>query len=961
MTLCGPRPSVASGSVDRGNNRRFWEQTMRYLRCGTALLLATILSTSVTRAQIVSGSTGAIIGTVTDATTGVLPGVSVTASGPALMGTLNALTDENGAYRLPGLPVGAYELRFELQGFGTILRQGITLAVGFTATVNVEMTVGSVEESITVSGNSPVVDLQSTAVATSFDAEARESLPGARDVWALMAVTPGVNMSRMDVGGSGAWTQQGFQAYGVGGGERNEVEGILVNEGAGQMYYTDYSSFAEVAVTTVGGGADVATPGVYSNFVSKSGGNTYRGNFYYDYQNEWMEAYNIDDAQIASGLAGSPTLDVRDLNRLEYFRDFTADLGGYVKKDRVWWYGAFRDNRTGQRFPTLIDDVQETWGPVYTGKVTANVTQSHKLIGYYQRAGKEQPDYLGAILIGGGRNSAALMGQDTVWYSTYPNNIWKAEYNGVLSPTLYLQVRGGAMQSVWGREGKSALPRVEDIGNNVVSGGVFGIDNERFRPQANGSLTWVSSGPTGTHNLKVGGEMMYETLVVPFRGFEHPSNAVASLNNGVPNQVRIYLSPSESKSGLWNYSTYLSDSWRVNHRLTLSLGLRFDRNRPFLQEQIGPSGELYSAVDSVVTWNDWGPRLGASYDLTGDGRTVVKANYGKFWLFPAADFASSANPNSQQWYRTYAWNDPNRNGVYDAGEQGTLQSVSGGTLATTLDPDVRNTFQHQASLFLEREVASSFGVRTGVVWKGPRQPRGTAVVNRPYEAFSVPVTVLDPGPDGVFNNTDDGGTFTAYNLDPAALAQSPVNITRNFDDVVNDYYTWEISATKRGVSRWSTSASFAHTWSSTDALGTGTQTPTSLINADGRQLKATSWQAKAHTTFELPKDVRLISVIRHQAGTPFERTFTARLNYGNATIRAEENNSRRTPNMTIFDVRSEKTFRMNNVGLTGFFDVYNIFNTNAEQALTTTSGSSWLRPSAITPPRIARVGVKLAW
>jgi hypothetical protein len=393
----------------------------------------------------------------------------------------------------------------------------------------------------------------------------------------------------------------------------------------------------------------------------------------------------------------------------------------------------------------------------------------------------------------------------------------------------------------------------------------------------------------------------------------------------------------------------------------MTLGLRFDRNRSFLPEQTGPSGERYAAIDEVVLWNDLGPRIGAAYALTADGRTVVKANYGKFFNFPAADFANNANPNSSTWYKTYAWNDPNRNGVYDVGEEGALQSISGGTLSAILDPDLANSYQHQVSLFLEREVADNFGVRSGMVWKGPRAPRASYNPNRPIEAYSLPVTVRDPGPDGTANTADDGGTFTAYGLSAAALAAPIITVSANFDDVKNNYYTWEISANKRSSQGWSTNASFAHTWSDTDALGAGTQTPNSLIGVDGNRISSTNWQAKSLTTFDLPRGFRVISVIRHQAGSQYERTFTARLNYGNATIRAEENNSHRTPNLTIFDFRSERAFRIATRTITGFFDVYNIFNTNAEQALTTTSGSSFLRPTAITPPRIVRLGVKLAW
>jgi hypothetical protein len=145
-------------------------------------------------------------------------------------------------------------------------------------------------------------------------------------------------MSRIDVGGSNAWTQQGFQAYGVGGGERNEVEGIMVNEGAGQMYYTDFASFEEISVTAAGNTAEVGTPGAFSNFVSKAGSNTYHGTVYFDYENESLEAHNIDAAQIRAGIKGSQYLAAEDLNRLSLFRDFTADIGGFVRKDRLWWY-----------------------------------------------------------------------------------------------------------------------------------------------------------------------------------------------------------------------------------------------------------------------------------------------------------------------------------------------------------------------------------------------------------------------------------------------------------------------------------------------------------------------------------------------------------------------------------------------------------------------------------------------
>ncbi len=933
-----------------------------------AVLLAL---TATAHAQTVSSTTGAINGTVTDSTKSVLPGVTVTLSGPSVMGTPSTVTDANGAFRFPSLAPGDYQLVFDLSGFGPVTRSGIHVSLGFTATVNIEMTPGAISETVTVSGASPVVDLQSTNVTTHFDADKLASLPGARDYWAVLAQAPAVSIGRMDVGGSGALTQQPYTAYGLssaGGVNRGMVEGIMVNEGAGgggsDMYYTDYASYAEIAVNAVGNTAEMPAPGVLSQLIAKSGGNTYHGTLYADYENDSMEAHNIDASQIAAGVRGSDVVAAVDTNRLKEFRDFNVDAGGFVKKDKLWWYGAYRRTNTGQRYPTLVDDVQDTWVPVATGKVTYNVTGVQKFIGFYQHANKNQPDYLGAIQIGGGRATPAIMHADTVWHSRFPTDVWKVEYNSVLRNALLLEVRVGAYKSLWGRVGKSSAARVEDVGNNFVSGGVYGIDYDRHRPQVNGAVSYTRSGWAGSHTFKFGGEIMRDTVKNPFTGFTSATNALSLFNNGSPTQVFVYLSPSNSQSGVTSDALYANDTWQVNRRVTLNLGLRWDRQQAFLPAQEGPGGLTFAKVDNVISWsNNWGPRLGASYDVTGDGKTLVKASYGQFWLYPGADFASSINPNASTWYRQYRWTtDLNLNGVWDPGEEGALLGVNGGSVSTALDPDLQNTYTRQTTTYLEREVAANFGVRTGFVWNGRRQVRGAVNANRPFDAYNVPVPIRDPGPDGRAGTADDGTAFTAYNLAASNLSLPPVNITRNLNEETSDYYTWEITATRRETGRWSLLASFAETWSRETNLGGGASyTPNALINTEDGRNNFRTWQGKINATIRLPGELRVTPVYRHQSGIPFGRTFVAQLNYGNATILAEPYGAERTPNLNLVDLRSEKVFVIKTARVTGFFDVYNIFNSNAEQDLTKSSGSAFLRPVAITPPRIARIGAKLQW
>ena len=276
--------------------------------------------------------TGAVNGVVTDSTKAVVPGVTVTLSGPSLMIARTTLTDEAGAYRFSAVPLGDHTLTFQLSGFGTIVREGIHVGVGFTATVDVEVRPAAFDDRVTVSGAAPVIDVSSTIVATRFESHKLATLPGARDFFAIAANTPGIALSKMDVGGNGALNLQEYTAYGLRattGVNRNEVEGIRVGgaNGPNDNYLSDFASFSEIAIAAVGQPAAMPVPGTLAQYVSKSGGNAYHGSLYADFQNDALEATNIDNDQIARGVSGGPGLDARHVNQLQRFRDFSADVG----------------------------------------------------------------------------------------------------------------------------------------------------------------------------------------------------------------------------------------------------------------------------------------------------------------------------------------------------------------------------------------------------------------------------------------------------------------------------------------------------------------------------------------------------------------------------------------------------------------------------------------------------------
>src|SRR5260370_6735195 len=204
------------------------------LRRVLALAAMIVVPAGVAAAQSIGATTGSLNGRVTDTSGGVMPGVTVTATSPALQGARTTVTNEEGTYRLPGVPPGVYTVQYELSGFGTVIRAGISINVGFTATVNVELTVASLQESVTVSGASPVVDVSSTRTATVFEAKQLESLPNARDFWSIMAQAPAIQLTRIDVRGSTAGTQPNYSAYDPKSGQhRPTVQGTVHTEGPG--------------------------------------------------------------------------------------------------------------------------------------------------------------------------------------------------------------------------------------------------------------------------------------------------------------------------------------------------------------------------------------------------------------------------------------------------------------------------------------------------------------------------------------------------------------------------------------------------------------------------------------------------------------------------------------------------------------------------------------------------------
>jgi hypothetical protein len=954
------------------------------------LVLGLSLCSGFAVAQTVSTTTGAINGKVTDATGAVLPGVTVTISSPAMQGTRTDTTREDGAYRFSAIPPGEYKVVYELSGFEKVTREGLRVGLGFTATVNVELRVASLAESVTVSGQSPVVDVATTKTSTNFDAQQLASLPNARDFWAILAASPAIQMQRIDVGGSAAGTQTGYSTYDTKSDQhRPMVEGIVNTEGTNAAgFYYDYGSMEEVSVTTGANTPEMPWAGVMTQFIAKSGGNTYHGKIYADYQNENIQSRNIDQAQIDLGVKGGGGLGPTDLNRMHSYHDLNGDVGGYMKPDKLWWYGSLRDQDAQNLLPNFPVKPFETHLQNITGKVTYALNQNNKLVGFAQWGKKQQPNRLDTFLIAA--TAAIHNSADSTWNQSYWAHTYKVGWDDVVNDKMFFEIHGGQFHYLWPNKRYTQAAAYQDLATNIVSGGnQDGWFRDITRNQLLGSLSYFKDGWAGSHNFKFGGEFFNERFD-DLRGQDGlgqvPNDVLMVLRNTNPSEVILFQTPSASLNGLWTTGLYASDVWRANSRLTMTLGLVYDRYQSYLPAQTGPPVGPYNTtqvnfpgISNLITWNTLAPRAGLTYDLSGDGKTVLKANYATYWWNPGTTAIDSlVNPNAPDWWRRYTWTDGPVPGcatcipgdkIWQNGEQGAAPtSSSGGVGSTQLDPNLQDQRTREFATFLEREVMSGVGVHVGFVYRQIDQLYQSDNLNRPVSAYDVPITIRVPYPNGT---TDaNSPTMQVWNLDPAALAKGVTNFLHNTPGK-DDFYNLELSANRRLSRGWSLNASYSYRWNrdnSNSYFGQNLRVrqdvgnPNDTINTDGGRYVFGLWTAKINGSYDAPWGLRLTPAIRMQQGQSFARTFQVTMNYGAQRLLAEPFGSRQQDNIFLFDVRVEKNFKLGGSrSLVGFIDGYNLTNSNAAQNINWGSGSTFLLPTSIIAPRVWRFGVKFDW
>lgn len=795
------------------------EMTRGLRPCLVGMAVAAMLWPAAARAQ------SAFAGTVKDATGAVLPGVTVEAASPALIEQVrSAVSDSNGAYRIENLRPGTYTLSFSLAGFAAVKREALNLSSNFISTINIELRVGGLEETVTVSGESPMVDVSSNVKAQVLSREVLDAVPNAHTLQSVGQLVVGVTLSAPDVGGSRAMQQTYFTVHGLGSAQTSVLmDGMIINglqgDGSVQSYLNDAGN-QEMVYQTGGGNVDAPTGGVKINLVPKEGGNRFSGSFFAGYESENLQSNNLTD-RLAS-------LGVKSVDKIGTYHDVDATLGGPILKDRLWFFGSARAFTVNKPIAnTVVSDgtragiakcfanpescpqgadpqtinsglLRMTWQISPRNKLSAYVDRIHKERGAAQSPGYDQTT---ASVVW---NSPTYMTDTVKWTSTVSNKLLlELGYSSNIERYNNLYPEG--IQKPYGSDAWLATAHHVDQANGqqwiapTVSTGQY---PDRYNVQ--GAASYI----TGTHSVKFG----FQDSWGPFNHvYRANGDLYQNYLNGRGYSVTLFNTTNWAAEQLdANLGLFAQDVWTLK-RATVTIGGRFEHVAESVlgqPEQVGRFAHVPAFGDiAMPAWNTFSPRTALVYDLFGNGKTALRVGFNKFDAAATTTLASLYNPSAIH-TSSAAWTDVNGDDVAQ-GARGCVYLTAGceinfSTVPTNFgvvslarpDPNIERPFVYQYNLGATHELVRNVSVslewfhndgRNIMVRSNVLRP-GTysngAVTNASYRA----ITVFSP---------IDGAPVMVYDPVSSAVARAVEEVDTTHSDLSETYNSIEFGFNAR--------------------------------------------------------------------------------------------------------------------------------------------------------------------
>jgi Carboxypeptidase regulatory-like domain len=596
-----------------------------------------------------------ITGVVKDSSGAVLPGVTVEAASDSLIEKVRtAVSDGSGQYRIVDLRAGTYTVTFTLAGFNTFKREALELPTDFIATVNADMRVGSLQETITVTGESPIVDVQSAKRQRTIDSQLIQAIPSARAYNGIVRLIPSMTGGSNDV-----VLSPGMIVFGSRGGRANEgrvqVDGLntgaSLNGGGVSGYRQDLENATEVSVSTSGGMGEAEVGGIAMNIVPRTGGNTFTGHLFATGFNDATQASNYTDRIKTIGLAPGNPFTLAPPNSVNYNYETSFSSGGPIVRDRLWFFGLlsyrgngsdvsmFHNKNAGDITKWLYEAdparqaKSDSRGPIQPNlRLTVQVTPRNKLNLFWD-------EQISSNSIGQGNATNA---PETGAYNHGWQRVQQVKWTSTVTNKLLLEAGLGTYLSNWNNrerpDNDRSLIQVNEqcSAGCLANGGIVGLN---YRGMGTWSADWIGAHTwnsaaayiTGSHSMKFG-----------YQGAFHVDNRAPGgstltyrFNNGIPNRFTMNIREYRSSSRVRYNAFYAQDQW-TRGRLTLSGGLRYDHSWSYYPEQsIGgtrflPLVTVFPESKGVEGYNDISPRIGAVYDLFGTGKTALKFNTGRY-------------------------------------------------------------------------------------------------------------------------------------------------------------------------------------------------------------------------------------------------------------------------------------------------------------------------------------------